>query len=177
MKPTLSLNMSCCASSLHNRWIEVINHNKIVDHIWLGNSTSGENVSFLKKNMIKCVINCTPRAAFANITSTQKYRIPIDDHPDVSKDMVVLYPMYAQAIHDFVSRGENVYVHCMAGMNRSATLLASYFIIYRGMLPMEAVRLIKDSRPLTFTSPYLYDVLEKIYAMFGESIDFSLLFG
>ncbi|XP_063377839.1 probable dual specificity protein phosphatase DDB_G0283417 [Cydia fagiglandana] len=50
-------------------------------------------------------------------------------------------------IHDSVCRGENVLVHCNAGVSRTSTVAIAYLMQYKGMEFEEAYRLVKEKRP------------------------------
>lgn len=55
----------------------------------------------------------------------------------------------ADFIHNNLSKGENVYVHCKAGMGRSASTIAAYFIKYHHMSPKDAAIYVKHNRPVS----------------------------
>ena len=48
-------------------------------------------------------------------------------------------------------RGDHIYIHCHAGMQRSACVVAAYLIRYYKMTPQEAVYFIRSKRPIAFT--------------------------
>jgi dual specificity phosphatase 12 len=72
--------------------------------------------------------------------------LPLDDHPDenISKyfDQATEFLRYHQ------ERGIPVLVHCMAGMSRSATLLAHYLMKKYNMNALTALDFIKKRRPI-----------------------------
>lgn len=53
----------------------------------------------------------------------------------------------ADFIHKHISAGENVYIHCRAGVGRSAMAVAAYLIKYQGKTVKQACEIIKTSRP------------------------------
>lgn len=53
----------------------------------------------------------------------------------------------ANFIHDSLTKGKKVYVHCRAGKGRSAMAVAAYLIKYKGKTAEEAAQIIKASRP------------------------------
>lgn len=72
-------------------------------------------------------------------------------HAIVAKDHALLeirdMERGADIIHDTVSQGKNVFVHCRGGVGRSATAIAAYLIKYQGMSPEQAANIIQASRP------------------------------
>lgn len=55
----------------------------------------------------------------------------------------------ADFIHTNLSKGENVYVHCKAGMGRSASTIGAYLIKYHRLHPQVAARYIKENRSVS----------------------------
>lgn len=72
--------------------------------------------------------------------------LPLDDDPreDISK----YFDQAAQFIEYHQQRGVPVLVHCMAGMSRSATLLANYLMKKYNISAMTALDLMKKRRPI-----------------------------
>ncbi len=52
----------------------------------------------------------------------------------------------AHFIEDLVNNKMSCYVHCNEGYGRAPTLVASYYILAKGMTPREAVKFIKNRR-------------------------------
>jgi|GEM_PF-5536522 len=60
----------------------------------------------------------------------------------------------ADYIHEQISSGKNIYVHCVAGKGRSSQCIAAYLIKYHGFSAQESVDFIKSKRSvITITSP------------------------
>jgi hypothetical protein len=129
--------------------------NKITNNIWLGNYVDSSNENFIKDNNIKVIINCSKDLPFYfnNTEVPYKYRIPVDDdRQDNSLYVMFLYlPKIVQIMKFHIQRGENVYVHCHAGMQRSACVVAAYLMATNGVTPNQATQFIKKIRPIAFT--------------------------
>lgn len=71
-------------------------------------------------------------------------RLPTADHEVPSQAQLRIA---AHVIHEMVSQGKNIYVHCRNGHGRAPTVVAAYFIQYEKMGVLAAVERIKSKRP------------------------------
>jgi len=124
---------------------------QIVPGVWLGNKRASENDKWLRDNNITVVFNATKDIPFS--TSIRKqYRIPVDDNlqPEEIRNMTLwsheaVYKLMAEH-----NQNQNVLVHCAAGMQRSAAIVAMYLIATRGMSWQQAITYIQGIRPIAF---------------------------
>jgi dual specificity MAP kinase phosphatase len=129
--------------------------NLIIDNIYLGNYVDSSSEEFIKSANINVIINCTKDSLFYfnEHEVKYKYRIPVDD--DRQENSLIIMFRYLSSIVDIirfhVMRGDHIYVHCHAGMQRSACVVAAYLIRYYKMTPQEAVSFIRNKRPIAFT--------------------------
>ncbi len=127
----------------------------IIDNIYLGNYIDSSSEEFMKHANINVIINCTKDSLFYfnGHEVKYKYRIPVDD--DRQENSMFIMLQYLSNIIDIirfhVMRGEHIYVHCHAGMQRSACVVAAYLIRQYKMTPQEAVYFIRNKRPIAFT--------------------------
>ncbi len=125
--------------------------NEIVPRLWLGNKTAAADEAWLKQQNITVVFNCTKTLPFAN-TIRRMYRIPVDDNLEAgeisnladwaAETQVKLYREY--------QAGRNILVHCHAGMQRSAAVVAMFLMTLYGMNADEAMRFVKSKRSVAF---------------------------
>ena len=105
---------------------------KIVDHLYITNWETSNNISELKRNNIKAILT---------IETSQKPITVLDYYKKNNIDYLFLYlndlsteniSKYFEKSYDFINshinKGENVLVHCRAGVSRSATLVLNYLI-------------------------------------------------
>jgi hypothetical protein len=146
---------SFIAFSTLNYYYKVNFSNQITKQIWLGNYAESANENFIKKNNIKVIINCSKdlKFYFDQNEVPYKYRIPVDDdRQDNSLYIMYLYlPKIVDIMKFHINRGENIYVHCHAGMQRSACVVAAYLMSSFNMTPKDAITIIKRNRPIAFT--------------------------
>jgi protein-tyrosine phosphatase len=122
-------------------------YNKITDQIYLGNYTAAEDRALLHNLGITHIINVTPElplfpGEFIYLC------IPVIDleETDISK--------YFRVAKQFISQelSKKIFVHCMAGMSRSPTIVLSY-LIGTGMSFQSAYKFVKERHPITDINP------------------------
>src|ERR1700678_1003123 len=114
----------------------VISVNEIIPGIWVGDEESSRNIEFIKKANIKVIINAT-----RNIPCTweknniEYYRLSVNDpgpNTDIDKpdNMTMLnhIPFVLNFININHTKGNNILIHCHAGIQRSATIMLIYLI-------------------------------------------------
>jgi dual specificity MAP kinase phosphatase len=127
----------------------------IIDNIYLGNYVDSSSEEFIKQANINVIVNCTKDCLFYfNEQEVKyKYRIPVDD--DRQENSLFIMFRYLSNIIDIIRfhvvRGDHIYIHCHAGMQRSACVVAAYLIRHYKMTPQEAVYFIRNKRPIAFT--------------------------
>jgi dual specificity MAP kinase phosphatase len=127
---------------------------EIVDGIYLGNHVAALDPSFLAKHKIQLVVNCTKDIPFDNtFASIEHYRVPVDDklaHED-SEKLLHLMPMILQKILSSRYNRGNVLVHCYAGIQRSATVVACLLMFTMNLSAKQSITYIRNIRPVAFT--------------------------
>ena len=73
-------------------------------------------------------------------------------------------------IHQAISKGGKVYIHCAGGIGRAPTLAAAYFI-HQGMQLEDAVELIRQTRPFIRIMPPQVDQLKEFQVFQREARD------
>jgi dual specificity MAP kinase phosphatase len=100
------------------------------------------------------IVNCTrdlpmlgPRGA----------RIPVDDAPSQNNQMFQYFPLIVRKIRERLVAGDAVIVHCRAGQQRSAAVIAAYLIRYNGMSKNEAIAYIRRCKSDAFYISATFD--------------------
>jgi dual specificity phosphatase 12 len=122
----------------------------IIPGLWLGNAKAAMDDNFLKKNSIQTVFNCTKDQPF-NSSIKRRYRVPVDDN--LKEEEIRNLELWSYEIIYKLTKEHkqgNVLVHCYAGMQRSAAVVAMYLIANYRMKNDNAVAFIKRKRPIAF---------------------------
>ncbi len=128
------------------------NVNLIIPRIYLGNYVIAADEKWLKENNITVVFNCTKTLPFAKAIK-HKYRVPVDDslqEEDLRKMGFWSFEIIYKLLQEYRS-GANILIHCHAGMQRSAAVVAM-FLMFLTKKPLdEVIAFIKSKRPIAFT--------------------------
>jgi protein-tyrosine phosphatase len=124
---------------------------EIVPGIWLGNKRASENEKWLKAKNITVVFNATKDIPFSTSIKKQ-YRIPVDDNlqPEEIRNMTLWSHEAVYKVMFEHNRDQNILIHCAAGMQRSAAIMAMYLIATRGLTWQQAITYTQSIRPIAF---------------------------
>jgi len=122
---------------------------QIVRGLWIGSERDAADPKFMQKHKIRLIVNATD--AVPVYTNVKTMRVPVEDAPSSANRMAKYVPMTTVAINDVLRHGQNVLVHCRAGMNRSATVVAAYLMFSKGFTADQAMAFVKKRKPECFT--------------------------
>jgi hypothetical protein len=157
----------------------MVSADEILPGLWLGNEATSQSPDFMHQNKIKLVVNASKdipsKFLDRDLNHGKIYyiRVPVDD-PGIggvkfgqkNKDVSVMrksLPLVLQVILKARQKGWNVLVHCHAGAQRSAIIVASY-LLTRGyaMTPDDAITQVIRKRSIAFFG--------------GSSVNFKAIF-
>ena len=105
---------------------------EIIPQLFISNWATSNNPAVLKKYKINAIITLeqTPKSKqvldYYKSRNIDHYHIYIPDSPNFD------IQQYFDSTYDFIKyhieRGDNVLIHCMAGISRSATIILNYII-------------------------------------------------
>jgi rhodanese-related sulfurtransferase len=152
------------------------NADLILPGLWLGNGKASMDENFLRKNGITVVFNCTKDLPFHS-SIKRRYRVPVDDN--LQAEEIRNLELWSYEIIFKLTKEHtlnNVLVHCYAGMQRSAAVLAMYLIAHKKMKTDEAISFLKDKRPIVFLPfPNFYDAIQGFQKSYEKNILPSLM--
>jgi protein tyrosine/serine phosphatase len=124
---------------------------EILPGLWLGNAKASQNIQFLKEKNIKAIFNCTKDIPFAPLP-VNRYRIPVDDNLQAGelRNLELWSFEIVAKIAKERRLGHPILVHCAAGMQRSAAVVAMYLIATQQLSKEEAIKAIRQKRSIAF---------------------------
>lgn len=135
-------------------------YNEIIPGLFIGNVYAAEDVNFFKKHNIKAVVNCAAKEVKCHFKDNNNplgrkieyFKLYVDDtlKPKDFKTMINYLPDAVAFIKHHRKLKNNVAVFCMAGYNRSATVVAAYLSSEHDMTINEALNHIIKKRKCAF---------------------------
>lgn len=150
--------------------------NQIIPRIWIGNIYAALDDTFLNNNQIHVIINCTKDLPFHQNVSEHKakaYRVAVHDNlqPEEIQNMTLWSSEIVYYMLKEYFEGNNILVHCAAGMQRSAAVVAMFLIALKGFTPDESILFIKSRRNIVFTPSINFrKSIDYFYNYFNSSV-------
>jgi len=124
---------------------------EIIPGLWLGNKKASMNKEFLRKNKITTVFNCTKDLPFEPSVK-RSYRVPVDDNlePVEIGNLEKWAPEIVYKVIGEYNAGRSILIHCFAGMQRSAAVVAMTLIAMYQVPADKVMKFIRDKRNVAF---------------------------
>lgn len=137
------------------------NYDQILPNLYVGNYHAATYTS-----NFDVIVNCTRDIPFSISSKIQYIRLPIDDDPSETENLLQKGPNILEKIHDAIENRKRVLVHCYAGMQRSCALVAMYIMKYYQVIsPTAAMKFIKTNRQVAFNpTPTFINALQTFYS-------------
>jgi protein-tyrosine phosphatase len=153
-------------------------YHKINNYLYLGNYNAAQDENFIREKDIKLVINVSKDLQipeFYNKLGVEYYRIPINDSNTYNDNKILNDNLdyVINLIDKYRNEKKNVFVHCYAGMQRSAAIILSYIIYrliqdynksnnkekYKKITYDSLILFLKNKRPVVFKNGATFDLL------------------
>jgi hypothetical protein len=123
----------------------------IVPRLWLGDKEAALDTDFLKREGITTVFNCTKDYPFSPAIKRQ-YRVPVDDNlrKEELDNMRAWAPEIVTKVLREYGKGNTILVHCHAGKQRSAAVMAMTLLAKTRQSADAAMAYIRQRRPVAF---------------------------
>lgn len=125
----------------------------ILPRLWLGNKKAAHDTDFLRTQKISMVVNCSKDIEFVQAPGVQlRIRVPVDDNlqPAEIQNLARWSPEIIYKIIHAWNQGHVILIHCYAGVQRSAAVMAMTLIALRQMTSDSAIKFIRACRPIAF---------------------------
>ena len=145
--------------------------NKIINNIYLGYINGALDINQLNNNNIKNII--TVLLGGIPIFDNYNYLIinVIDNEYNYKYNNISkFFDQTNQFIENSIKKNENVYIHCIAGISRSATIICAYLIWKYNMTVDESINKIKQSRNIINPNKYFREQLHNYYNELNNTI-------
>lgn len=137
---------------------QIVSADEIIPGLWLGNQASSSNIKFIEHNNITVIINASKHIPNSfDGRGIQYYNINVNDpqtpYPKNDEDIRIMkqkLPGISNIIDYHLKKGDNVLVHCHAGIQRSATIVAYYLIHHKKIDFNHSVGYVVKMRPVAF---------------------------
>jgi len=137
---------------------------EIVPNLYLGDVYAAHNSKELKRRKITHIVTCTVGVHPPYPENFKYMHLKILDC--AAETIHEHFAETSQFIADALAGGGKVLVHCIRGVSRSATIVAAYLMTSLRVSSEEAVRMIRDKRPIA--RPNYGFVIQ--LAMYGASL-------
>ncbi|CAL1701140.1 unnamed protein product [Somion occarium] len=130
------------------------NINTIVDNqLYLGTIEAAKSPRTLSERRITHIVSVgtEPIPADNPASGIRQLRIPIED-VDYA-DLLIHLPTACRFIHEAISNGGVVLVHCVQGLSRSAAVVAAFLMWSRRMRPTDAIETVRRAREQVWINP------------------------
>lgn len=129
----------------------------------IGNSRAAADAALFARERFGLVVNCTPDLPFQHGFEGARVRLPVLDVGEL-RDTMALYSMFPDVlprIDAAVRSGRSVFVHCHAGRQRSAAVVAAYLMIRDSLSRDAAIAAVRSKRHEAFwPNANFYEALE-----------------
>lgn len=93
--------------------------------LWIGSAADAANDPWLAERGFGLVVNCTRHLPCTKLRGVDCVRVAVHDDPSENENMLAALPAATTAVAGALRCGRHVLVHCHAGMQRSATVVAA----------------------------------------------------
>lgn len=117
----------------------------IENMLYVGGFPDAQTVPVLRSLGIRHIINCCAQDIVTHPDVSAAFHV-YDLHSFDMADYLILhhdYEGFASLVSNLLAQGERVFVHCIAGVNRSVTLCSAYLMDRFALTPVEAVRVFR----------------------------------
>jgi len=132
---------------------EFLNADHVFPDIWLGGYSVAKDEQFLGSREISTVVNMAVECDYRiDIPGVRLVKIGIEDGRLARSGV---FRKAAEVIHESLPSGR-VFVHCAAGVSRSATAVLAYLNVYEKIGWADGVTRLRRQRPCVNPHPHLY---------------------
>ena len=125
----------------------------IPGRLWLGGIRAALDETFLTKEKITVIFNCTKDIPFIQLPQEMTcYRVPVDDNlqDEEINNMTKWSPEIVYKLLKEYHEGKNILIHCAAGMQRSAAACIMFLMTLWKQPQQPVFVFMRERRPIVF---------------------------
>ncbi|KAK8792032.1 hypothetical protein WA158_005409 [Blastocystis sp. Blastoise] len=120
--------------------------NKIIDNLYIGSLENAKTPAILKEYDIKCIINLSETEYPLSDSSIDRYNFTID--PCTTLTPLTYFHDVFEKMNYYISKQQNVLIHCFYGRLRSACMATAYIIWSKKLTVDDAFEIVHSHRPM-----------------------------
>ena len=117
---------------------------EIIYGLYLGGEEIAMNKELLNEKNVTTILNVTSNIPFYHEPEFTYHRIPIIDGPSI--DIKKYFDETFKIIDETIKNNKNIFVHCHAGISRSATIVIAYIMKKNNIKMNEAYKIVYTKR-------------------------------
>lgn len=164
---------------------------EIIDRIFLGSYESAKDLQFIRKQNITVIVNCTknlndifsylkiPIAEApleiqqwikSNSYYIEYFRIPVDDLDKLEENELFYHKTkeILPKIIELYDSGQTILVHCLAGVQRSASFVSILISCLMNISVDDAISIVQIKKPNTFFFGTKYHFIRALHQLETE---------
>jgi len=145
----------------------------IIERLYLGNADASRTKEMLKENGVSHILVAGDFLTMAYPDEYTYKQLSLQDQPD--EDIKRYFIEAAKFIHKALQQGKTVFVHCAAGVSRSASIIISYLMIINKWDFDETYQMVKSKRGIIFPNSGFREQLRELGAQI-KSGEFKIQF-
>lgn len=152
---------------MYHKYGCVLDAHPILPNLWLGSITTTSKAIFFSGQNIKHVLSILkqPPGLPEGFIHTV---IPLEDHS--TEPLIDVLDTTFNFIEEALATGGGIYVHCMAGVSRSASVVVAYIMKKKQLSVDDAINFVQSKREIINPNPGFLKQL-KLYQELGWTIE------
>lgn len=126
--------------------------NQIDQKLFLGGILGANNPNLIARNNIKAIVSIlSPNAYKIRHKDLNYLELALDDLPNENIERLI--PEALAFIKCEIEKGNNVLIHCAAGVSRSASIAIAFFMVYYNLPFDKALEKTREGRRCAYPNP------------------------
>ena len=149
---------------------------KINSQLYLSDCSSPMNPTFIKNHHVNVIVNCSTNIKFhteiLNLPHIKTYRLSVKDDLSIISimKMTKILQYISPILNKHLNLGHVILIHCRAGIQRSASVMAGLFMYRYNLTKWESIKIIRSKRLLVFLPMVNFSLSLDMYQKYLETL-------